>query len=394
MIRPSWSGHLECANCGRDVSEVEDARTAGLRVFCCRRCYVFSSRTREVPAWGKEHAVAWADPWEDLSYLPFAELVDDSEPVPPRLRAGAQGPRDVAPPRPGGGGQNGALDRLAAARQLTERIREAPAYYEVSPPTSRPTARAAGGMAGATSTSSSSVYPGDSLARPFVPAVCVAFLAVHPLEAPELVARVDRRSAGRSRARQPPGRREPRARPGAFGFTMNISESTPRLPRSPVCAKTRRCGRSRQTCAARLAGKRRLAASAATRSSAARCSHGCPASIVRRSLHGVYWLGLARSRRESRLRRSGCPLGLRDDPATVAFYAGQASYRTVPAAGSRHGFLVHRHVPGSLVRWVSAKQPPPGCGLQTGDGVARLLSDEGPRRRSTSTRRKHRASPR
>src|SRR5579872_3110342 len=125
-------GHLECANCGRDVSELEDARTAGLRVFCCRRCYVFSSRTREVPAWGREYAAAWADPWEDLSALPFSELVEVLNLC---LLDFARARKDMEMSRfrgPELGGQNGALDRLAAARQLTERIREVPAYYDVT----------------------------------------------------------------------------------------------------------------------------------------------------------------------------------------------------------------------------------------------------------------------
>ena len=58
---------------------------------------------------------------------------------------------------------------------------------------------------------------------------------------------------------------------------------------------------------------------------------------------------------------------LRDDPATLAFYKQvQASYRTVPAVRvRRHGFLWYSDtVPGSLVRWVSAKQPPPGAGYK------------------------------
>jgi hypothetical protein len=185
-------GHLECANCGRDVSEVEDARTSGLRVFCCRRCYVFSSRTREVPPWGREHAVAWADPWEDLSSLSFAELLEILHLC---LLDFARARKDLEMSRlrgAEGGGQNGALDRLAAARQLTERIREAPAYYDVSPADLEAYgAERRNGMAGGAYDVELVRVPGDSLNRPFVPAVCVAFLAVHPLHAPELVARVD-----------------------------------------------------------------------------------------------------------------------------------------------------------------------------------------------------------
>jgi hypothetical protein len=57
----------------------------------------------------------------------------------------------------------------------------------------------------------------------------------------------------------------------------------------------------------------------------------------------------------------------KDDAPTIAFYKQvQASYRTVPAVRvRRHGFLWYSDTaPGSLVRWVSAKQPPPGEGYK------------------------------
>ena len=221
-------GHLECANCGRDVGELEDARTAGLRVFCCRRCYVFSSRTREVPPWGKEHAVEWADPWEDLSHLPFAELVGRILNL--CLLDFARARKDLEMSRlrgSEGGGENGALDRLAAARQLTERIREAPAYYEVSP-AELESYRAARHDSLATGDYALELVrvPGDSLARPFVPAVCVALLAVHPLEAAELISDVDR--LGPRVVIEHISHREAENLNEAlerFGFTMNIRES-------------------------------------------------------------------------------------------------------------------------------------------------------------------------
>jgi hypothetical protein len=220
-------GHLECANCGRDVSEVEDARTCGLRVYCCRRCFVFSSRTREVPPWGNEHAVAWADPWEDLSNLSFAELAEILHLC---LLDFARARKDLQMSQlrgSEGGGQNGALDRLAAARQLTERIREAPAYYDV------PAAVLDAYRAERRQDMADGAYdvelvrvPGDSLARPFAPAVCVAFLAVHPLEAPELVARVDR--LGPQAVLERVSHRDAEQLVEAlekFGFTLNIRES-------------------------------------------------------------------------------------------------------------------------------------------------------------------------
>lgn len=186
-------GHLECANCGRDVSDVDDARTAGLRVYCCRRCFVFSSRTQEVPPWGKEHAFAWADPWEDLSSLSFGELVGILHLC---LLDFARARKDVGMSRlrgSEGGGETGALDRLAAARQLTERIREVPAYYEVSPADLEAyRAERRDGLADGDYDVELVRVPGDSLARPFVPSVCVAFLGVHPLQATELISNVDR----------------------------------------------------------------------------------------------------------------------------------------------------------------------------------------------------------
>ena len=220
-------GHLECANCGRDVSEVEDARTSGLRVFCCRRCFVFSSRTREVPPWGKEHAVAWADPWEDLSSLSFAELAEILHLC---LLDFARARKDVEMSRlrgSEGGGQSGALDRLAAARQLTERVREVPAYYDVSPAelAAYGAKRRHGVVDGGHDVELVRV-PGDSLARPFVPAVCVVFLATHPLEAPDLIARVDR--LGPQAVLERVSHHDAENLVEAlerFGFTTNIRES-------------------------------------------------------------------------------------------------------------------------------------------------------------------------
>ena len=246
-------GHLECANCGRDVSEVEDARTSGLRVFCCRRCYVFSSRTREVPPWGKEHAVEWADPWEDLSDLSFAELAEILHLC---LLDFARARKDVQMSQlrgSEGGGQNGALDRLAAARQLTERIREAPGYYEVSAADldAYGADRRNGVAAGAYDLELVRV-PGDSLARPFVPAVCVAFLAVHPLQAPELVSRVDQ--LGPQAVLERVSHQDAENLGEAlerFGFTTNIREAPARPADARLSARTRRSGRSRPTYAAK-----------------------------------------------------------------------------------------------------------------------------------------------
>jgi hypothetical protein len=227
-------GHLECANCGRDVSEVEDARTSGLRVFCCRRCYVFSSRMREVPPWGKEHAVEWADPWEDLSHLSFAELAEILHLC---LLDFARARKDLQMSQlrgSEGGGQDGALDRLAAARQLTERIREAPGYYDVSAADLEAyAAERRNGMAGGAYALQLVRVPGDSLARPFVPAVCVAFLAVHPLAAPELIARVDRQ--GPQVVLERVGHDDAENLGEAlerFGFTTNVTEA-PSLAAEP-----------------------------------------------------------------------------------------------------------------------------------------------------------------
>jgi hypothetical protein len=221
-------GHLECANCGRDVSELDDARTAGLRVFCCRRCYVFSSRTREVPPWGREHAEAWADPWEDLSGLPFAELVGNILNL--CLLDFARARKDLEMSRlrgSEGGGQSSALDRLAAARQLTERIREAPGYYEASPAEIQAyRAERLGGLAEGEYDVELVRIPGDSLTRPFAPAVCVALLAVNPSEASELISNVDR--VGAQVVIEHVSHQEAESLEQAlerFGFTMNIRES-------------------------------------------------------------------------------------------------------------------------------------------------------------------------
>ena len=72
--------------------------------------------------------------------------------------------------------------------------------------------------------------PSDSLARPFVPAVCVAYLAVHPLHAPELVARVDQlgpqvvlERVSQHDAENLADNLEP------FGFTTNIREAPRRV---------------------------------------------------------------------------------------------------------------------------------------------------------------------
>jgi hypothetical protein len=229
-------GHLECANCGRDVSEVEDARTSGLRVFCCRRCYVFSSRMREVPPWGKEHAVEWADPWEDLSDLRFTDLAEILHLC---LLDFARARKDLQMSQlrgSEGGGQEGALDRLAAARQLTERIREAPGYYEVSAADleAHGVERRNGIAAGAYDLELVRV-PGDSLARPFVPAVCVAFLAVHPLQAPELVSRVDQLGPQAVLERVSHQDAENLAEAlEPFGFTTNIREAPARPADEPA----------------------------------------------------------------------------------------------------------------------------------------------------------------
>ena len=79
------------------------------------------------------------------------------------------------------------------------------------------------------------------------------------------------------------------------------------------------------------------------------------------------WLGLGLLSASLASVALGARVVLRDDPATVAFYKQvQASYRTVPAVRvRRHGFLWYSaSVKGSLVRWVSAKQPPPGEGYK------------------------------
>lgn len=75
----------------------------------------------------------------------------------------------------------------------------------------------------------------------------------------------------------------------------------------------------------------------------------------------------------------GARASLRDDPATIAFYKQvQASYRNVAAVRiRRHGFLWYSDTaPGSLVRWVSAEQPPPGAGYKPAtESILVLLSN-------------------
>lgn len=86
---------------------------------------------------------------------------------------------------------------------------------------------------------------------------------------------------------------------------------------------------------------------------------------MRRSLW--IWVGLVILATTCASVALGARAVLRDDPATVAFYKEvQASYRTVPAVRvKRHGFLWYSDtIPGSLVRWVSARQPPPGAGYK------------------------------
>jgi hypothetical protein len=83
--------------------------------------------------------------------------------------------------------------------------------------------------------------------------------------------------------------------------------------------------------------------------------------------HLSVWLGLGLLAASLASVALGARVVLRDDPATLAFYKQvQASYRTVPAVRvRRHGFLWYSaSVKGSLVRWVSAKQPPPGEGYK------------------------------
>jgi hypothetical protein len=186
-------GSLECESCGRDVSDLTDARTAGLRVYCTRRCYLLHSHTRAVPSFGKEHADAWADPWLDLSTLDFAELVGVVMQL--CLLDFARARRDVELGRlraTEGGHVNDALDRLAAARQLVERIREAPAYDDVTAEDLEAyrADRHAGLIEGSFDVDVMRV-PADPQIRPFMAAVCVAFLAMHPVDAPKLISEIN-----------------------------------------------------------------------------------------------------------------------------------------------------------------------------------------------------------
>ena len=187
---------------------------------------MFSSRTREVPPWGKEHAVAWADPWEDLSHLSFSELVGILNLC---LLDFARGRKDLEMSyvrRAADEGQNGPLERLAAARQLAERIREAPGYYDVSPADLEAyrTERSDGLATGACDLELVRV-PGDSQSRPFVSAVCVAILGMHPLETPELISNVDQRGPQVvvQRLTHPDAENLNNALE-RFGFTMNIRQ--------------------------------------------------------------------------------------------------------------------------------------------------------------------------
>jgi hypothetical protein len=190
-------GSLECASCGRDVSDLHDARTAGLRVYCTRRCYLLHAHTRPVPSWGKEHADAWADPWVDLSTLDFTELVGVVLNL--CLLDFARARRDVELARlrmTDEGHLNDARDRLAGALQLTERIREAPAYFEATPAVieSYRAERNSGLTEGRFGLDLFRI-PSDPLVRPFVVAVCVAILGMQPTDAAKLISDVDHHGA-------------------------------------------------------------------------------------------------------------------------------------------------------------------------------------------------------
>jgi hypothetical protein len=190
-------GSLECASCGRDVSDLHDARTAGLRVYCTRRCYLLHSHTRPVPSWGKEHADTWADPWVELSALEFEELVGVVLNL--CLLDFARARRDVELARlrmTDAGHLNDARDRLAAALQLTERIREAPAYYEATPDViaAYRAERRAGLVEGRFGLDLFRI-PSDPQIRPFVVPVCVAILGMHPTDAAKLISEVDHNGA-------------------------------------------------------------------------------------------------------------------------------------------------------------------------------------------------------
>ena len=225
-------GSLECASCGRDVSDLTDARTAGLRVYCTRRCYLLHSHTRAVPSWGKEHADAWADPWLDLSTLDFAELVGVVMQL--CLLDFARARRDVelGRLRPADEGHlNDALDRLAAARQLIERIREAPAYYEVSTEDMDAyRVKRRGGLAEGRFDVDVMRVPLDPQVRPFVAAVCVAFLAMHPLDAPKLISEID--NLGSQPVLEQVSHQDAENLKEAlerFGFAVSVREGTPTI---------------------------------------------------------------------------------------------------------------------------------------------------------------------
>jgi hypothetical protein len=233
-------GSLVCESCGRDVSDLTDARTAGLRVYCTRRCYLLHSHTRAVPSWGKEHADAWGDPWLDLSTLGFAELVGVVTHL--CLLDFARARRDVelGRLRPADEGHlNDALDRLAAARQLIERIREAPAYYEATAADidAYRAERRADQLEGPFDVDVMRV-PLDPQVRPFMAAVCVAFLALHPLEAPKLISEID--SLGTQAVLEQVSHQDAENLKEAlerFGFAVSIREEAPAIRAEPTQAR-------------------------------------------------------------------------------------------------------------------------------------------------------------
>ena len=160
---------------------------------------------------------------------PFASLLRRAgrhlEPVPAGLRAGTKRSRDVVfPPCRGRGARtgrwNGSL-RRDSWPSASARLRRTTTSR---PPTSTAyRAERRDGLATGGYDLEIVRVPGDSQSRPFMSAVCVAVLAMHPLEAPELISNVDQRG--------PQAVLEHIAHPDAenlsdnlerFGFTMNI----------------------------------------------------------------------------------------------------------------------------------------------------------------------------